>query len=137
MFHDMKRTMSRITSRVSLSVVTLSSTTALALTTAGVSAAQDTPEDNSPDASGSVLSGETYLPDVENPVFDGEPNTDDSDPFYIPPSELPEENGELIRSQDAPQLLNMASDAAPAAPRRSCTTPPMRTATMSRPAVPS
>ena len=113
MFHDMKRTMSRITSRVSLSVVTLSSTTALALTTAGVSAAQDTPEDNSPDASGSVLSGETYLPDVENPVFDGEPNTDDSDPFYIPPSELPEENGELIRSQDAPQLLNMASDDGP------------------------
>ncbi|MGO1948161.1 MAG: lipase family protein [Mycobacteriaceae bacterium] len=115
----MKRLTSRTPlSRTALSLVTLSATAAISLTAAGTAGAQDTPGTPETDASGSVLSGESVLPGVDVPPFSGESNADGSNPFYVPPETLPENPGEIIRSQDAPQLLNMASDGGPGSAER-------------------
>lgn len=44
--------------------------------------------------------------DLSWPPPSGEPTATDSDPFYLPPQDLPADPGEVIRSQDAPQLLD-------------------------------
>ena len=104
--------------RMSQAVLTFTATSALAITSAGVAVADDTPDSPSPDASGSVLSGEFVLPGIDVPPFSGESNADGSNPFYVPPETLPEGKGTVIRSQDAPNLLNLESNGGPGSAER-------------------
>ena len=104
--------------RMSQAVLTFTATSALAITSAGVAVADDTPDSPSPDASGSVLSGESVLPGIDVPPFSGESNADGSNPFYVPPETLPEGEGTVIRSQDAPNLLNLESNGGPGSAER-------------------
>ncbi|HIW91407.1 MAG TPA: lipase family protein [Candidatus Corynebacterium avicola] len=105
--------MKPLKTRMSQAVLTFAATSALAISSTAVAVADETPGSPDPDASGSVLSGESVLPGVDVPPFSGESNADGSDPFYLPPENLPSETGEVLRTQDAPQLLNLASDGGP------------------------
>nr|WP_227590372.1 lipase family protein [Corynebacterium glyciniphilum] len=62
---------------------------------------------------GAAAQGSDSIPGISWPPPAGAPATTDSDPFYLPPDSLPDTPGEVIRTQDAPQLLDLAGTDGP------------------------
>lgn len=103
---DKLNAMTYLTRRMLTRAAALSTAAAVAFATVATGTA----------APGSTL-GPDDIPGLSWPPPAGAPSPD-TDPFYQPPETLPARPGELIRAQDAPQLLDLAGDGGPGSAER-------------------